>query len=215
VDLVTSLAGTQAVVDVFPAILKSHIEPAKVLPRATAKKRTRRRNHLEATGDERGRMVGGEPGIDMVRAGVEADGDSRMLNRVVRKEELGPDDGRGWELDGIVHERKEPARGRNGVVVQQDHEFAGRRRDSGVAGSGETERGLVANDENVIAVFRQQRWSHVGRAVIDDDKLPIYPVVRFGEERIEALPGERRLVVHRDDDRSGQPALNVHWRRLR
>ncbi len=54
-------------------------------------------------------MVGGEPGINVVRAGVEADGDSGMLNRVVREEELGPDHRRGWVLDGIVHERREPA----------------------------------------------------------------------------------------------------------
>ena len=61
----------------------------------------------------------------------------------------------------------------------------------------------------------EQRWSHVGRAVVDDDNLPIDPVLGFGEERIEALPGDRRLVVHRDDDRRGRPVLSVRESRRR
>ena len=61
----------------------------------------------------------------------------------------------------------------------------------------------------------EQRRSHVGRAVVDDDKLSIYPVLGFGEERIETLPGDRRLVVHWDDDRRGWPVLSVRESRRR
>ena len=105
---------------------------------------------------------------------------------------------------GVVHECREPARGRNGVVIEEDHKLAGRRRDPGVAGCGETARGLVVNDENAIAVRCKKRWGPVGRAVVDDDKLPSDLVIRLGEERIEALPRNRRLVVHRDDNRGGR-----------
>ena len=101
-------------------------------------------------------MVGGKPGIDVVRKGVEPDGDPSMLNSVVWEEKLGPDHRRGWMLDGVVHERREPTRGGNGIVVQEDHKFAGRGRDSYVASSGETEPGLIANDENAIAVSCKQ-----------------------------------------------------------
>jgi hypothetical protein len=98
---------------------------------------------------------------------IEADRDSGMLNRVIREEELGPDHRRGWMLECVVDECRKPARGRHSVVIQQDYKLAGRCRDASVAGSGETERGLVANDENAIAVRGKQGRGPVGRAVIE------------------------------------------------
>ena len=86
-----------------------------------------------------------------------------MLNGVIREEELRSDHRRGWMIECVVHESPRATRGRNGVVVEEDHELTGRRRDSGVASCSEATRGLVANDENAIAVWRKQRWGRVGR----------------------------------------------------
>src|SRR5215217_6729014 len=98
-------------------------------------------------------MVRGEPGIDVVWEGIEADGNSGMLNRVIREEQPGPDHRCGWVPEGVVHECGEPARGRNSVVIQEDDKLAGRRRHASVAGDGESARGFVANDENAIVIF--------------------------------------------------------------
>jgi hypothetical protein len=54
-------------------------------------------------------MVGRKPGINVVGKGIEANHHAGVLNRIVREEKLGPDHRRGWVLDGIVHERREPA----------------------------------------------------------------------------------------------------------
>src|SRR4051812_24290721 len=188
VDLMTSLTGAQAVINVFPAILERHIESTELLPRAAAKERACRGDHLEAAGHRGGRVIRREPGIDMVRESIEADGDSSMLNGVIRKEKLRSNHRRGWMLEGVVHECRKPPRGRNGVVIEENHKLAGRRRDSSVAGCGETARGLVVNDEYAIAVCCKKRGGPVGRAVVDDDKLPSDLVIRLGEERIQALP---------------------------
>ena len=85
-------------------------------------------------------------------------------------------------LTGVVHECREPTGCRDGVVIEEDHKLAGRRRDSRVAGSSKALRGFVANDVNAIAVCCKKRWGPVGRAVVDDDKLPTDLVVRLGEK---------------------------------
>src|SRR5215204_4245064 len=131
-------------------------------------------------------MVRRKAGIDMVRASIEAEGDSGMLHGVIRKEELRPNHGRGRVREGVVDECREPARGGNSVIVQEDDKLTGRCRDSSVAGTGETERGLVANDDNAVTECRKKRWGPVSRSVVDDDKLPIDPVIGLGEERIKA-----------------------------
>ena len=95
VDLMTSLTRAQAVVNVFPAVLKCRVESTKVLPGSTAKKRASRGDDLKAARDRRGWMVSGEPGINVVRERIKADGDSGMLNGVIREEELRPNHRRG------------------------------------------------------------------------------------------------------------------------
>ena len=67
VDLMTSLTSAKTVIDVFPAVLKSRVESAEFLPWSTAKKCASRGDDLETAGNRGGRMVGGEPGIDVMR----------------------------------------------------------------------------------------------------------------------------------------------------
>src|SRR5215210_5296339 len=108
VDLMADLTGPQAVVNVFPAILKSHIESIELLPRSSPKKRASRGDYLEAAGQRCGRMIRGEPGIDVVRERIEANGDASMLNGVIRKEEFRPNHRRGRVLVGVIYECREP-----------------------------------------------------------------------------------------------------------
>src|SRR5215217_3070104 len=108
VDLMAGLTGPQAVVNVFPAILKSHIESIELLPWSSPIKRASRGDHLEAAGQHCGRMIRGEPGIDVVRERVETNGDTSVLNGVIRKEELRPNHRCGGVLEGVVHKCREP-----------------------------------------------------------------------------------------------------------
>jgi hypothetical protein len=54
-------------------------------------------------------MVGRKSGINVVGKGIEADDHAGVLNRVVWEEKFSPDHRRCWVLDGVGHERREPA----------------------------------------------------------------------------------------------------------
>src|SRR5918999_264101 len=114
VNLMTRFVRAQAVVDVLPPIPKGHIESTELLPGSTSKEGAGGRHYLESPGYGRRGTVGRKPGIDVVGEEIEADHHAGVLNRVVREEKLGPDHRRGWVLDGMVHECREPACSRNG-----------------------------------------------------------------------------------------------------
>ena len=96
-------------------------------------------------------------------------------------------------------QRIEPTRGDDGVVVEEDEEFAARERSTAVAAADEAQVPGVALEAH--AGHRGQRLGHrLRRRVVDDDDLAGRGI-GIREDAREAREREERLAVHRDHDR--------------
>src|SRR3712207_4401500 len=108
-DLVAALAEAQAEVYVLKTVTKGGVEPPCPLERFTPDENRGRAHHLKAAGLVHGRVVRGEPGVEVTRVEVLADSNAGVLDRVVREEQLATDDGRIRVALGVAYEGVQPA----------------------------------------------------------------------------------------------------------
>ncbi len=130
---------------------------------------------------------------------VAPDDATGLLQRAVRVDQL-----RAGEADRLVgaqrfHQLIEPARQRDGVVVEEDQHLAACRRGGGIAIAQEAEVLLVAPVMHHTADGRDQRSSAVRRGVVGDDDLEARPGLG-AQQRLQAAQRMDDLVVHGDDD---------------
>ncbi len=105
------------------------------------------------------------------------------------------------QAPGAIHERRQPARRRGDVVVDEHEQVGGGLRDRGVARRVESPRGLVRDVAGAVALGRLARRRR--RAVVDDEHLGAQLRCLRHDRRerdIEVL----RTVPRRDDDGGGQ-----------
>ena len=200
VDLVTELAQPQAQVDVLEVVVEAGVEPTRLLECVTPDEHARRSDRLEAARLVDRRMVRGAARVQVQRVALEAEHDSGVLHGAVGKQELAADDGRAGAV-GIPGKGVEPPRLGDRVVVEEDQAVALGRLRAGVAGGRKPGVALQSHVPDRVAVPGQHLRRLVRGRVIHDEDLVIHlgRVLVYG---IEALAGQRRLVVHRDDYRA-------------
>ena len=125
--------------------------------------------------------------------------DARVLDPPVAVEELRAGNADARVGEGL-RERLEPARVRNGVVVQEADELTGRELGALVARLREAAVLVVAHGDEVGPALEELPRA-VGRAVVDDDHLG---AGRGLPQRSEAALGQLEVVERRDDDRDAR-----------
>ena len=84
VHLIAKLPSSQTEVDVLKAVAKLLVQPAELVPHRAAHEHHCAGHCLQAAGTARGRVIAGQPGVEMAQEAVGPDHDAGMLDRAGR-----------------------------------------------------------------------------------------------------------------------------------
>ena len=200
VDLVAGLAQAQAQVHVLVAVAVSRVEAAHRLEGSAANQHTRRRDNLKSSRLEDGGVVARKAKIEMPRVAVLADDHPRVLDRAVGVEQPTPHHRCGRVRLDILDQGIQPAWCWDSIVVEE-YEIVPRRCPRPIVTTGSEASILgVSDNANPLVIARQQGRSRITRGVVHDNHLPVARCRRVRHESVEALTGQRGVVIDRDDD---------------
>jgi hypothetical protein len=201
VHLVSPLAQAQAEIRILEAVAKGAVEASRLLENRTSNQRARRGDGLEAPGPIYCRMAGREASIDVAGPSVSAHDHTGVLDRVVRKQELGADDGRRGIAPGVVKQGIKPAVLGDGVVVQEDEVASRSRSGTLVACRGKATVRFATKDKYILCEPLKPAARPIGGPIVYNDDLERDS---RGPEQdcLQALDGEPQVIVNRNNDRA-------------
>src|SRR4051812_31920679 len=135
-DFVAGFTSSQAVIDVFPAVLIVGAQPTQFLPGSAVKESAGGGDGLEAARNGGGGMVGRKARVEVMWRNIESEDYPGVLDGFVGVEQLRSHDGRFRMVDRVRHQIRQPASRGDGVVVEQDDKVARCRRGAGVTRRG-------------------------------------------------------------------------------
>jgi hypothetical protein len=208
--LVAGLAQAQAEVDVLVAVAVARVEAADRPEGAAPQQHAGAGDDLERPAAQHRRVVSGEAGVRVVRQPVPPDDDAGVLHGAVQVQQPCADRRGCGVADGAADQRVQPARVRRRVVVEQHHELGPAASTPAPQAAPKPRLTGWLQDVDAVAVGQQELGGVVRGAVVhDQDARAGRQVLR--QQHVEAVPGERRPAVHRDDHRDrGRPARPGH-----
>ncbi len=211
-DAASGRAEPQAEVDVLVAVAEALVEAAQAVEVRAPDEQAGAGHGLEGAGAVDRRVVAGEAAVHVARDAVEADDDARVLDGAVGVEQLRAGHrGVGVRVQ-LGHQLVEPRRAGHDVVVEEAEQLGLGGAGAVVAGGREALRLRVAHVADGVAVAAQELvgGAAVRRGVVDHDQLGRRRA-RLAQQGVDALAGQRRAAVHRDDD--GAARGRAHQRR--
>ena len=171
VHLITQLTQSQAQVDVLTIVQKVGIKAARFEEGGAPEEDAGRGDDPVAARLIDRRVVGREAGINVARVVVLANGHPGVLDGIVEIQQLAAHDRGRRVVFGVLHQRVEPARLRQRVVVEKDEVVTRSRRRTRVAGRGKPVVFRQAYRRDSALVFGQELWSDIGGGVVHYDDL--------------------------------------------
>src|SRR5215468_3577648 len=101
-DLLSQLSQPQAEVHILKTIAKCGVESSQLFKNTSTHQHARGRHALEPAGFVARGMIRRKSGVDMARIAVLANHHARMLDRLIRVQQLAPHNGRTRMVDSIM-----------------------------------------------------------------------------------------------------------------
>ncbi len=133
-------------------------------------------------------MIRGKAGVDMPGLAVFVDRQARVLDGVIREQELDANRG-GFRVSiGVSHQRIQPAALSGGVVIEEDQVFAGRNRGGIVAGPGKAGVGCVRHHTDPVAIGLEQVAGCIRGSIVYQDDFEVPRSGCAGKNAFHAIP---------------------------